>query len=63
GYYVDEYAAFGIPHNQRPSRLEEGLEVIRGLWERETFAFSGKRYDFPPVSLRPRPTTPELPIW
>ncbi len=63
GYYVDEYAAFGIPHNQRPSRLEEGLTVIRGLWENDPFGFEGQRYAFEPVSLRPRPTTSELPIW
>jgi alkanesulfonate monooxygenase SsuD/methylene tetrahydromethanopterin reductase-like flavin-dependent oxidoreductase (luciferase family) len=63
GYYVDEYAAFGVPHSQRPSRLEEGLDAIRGLWENERFGFDGRRYRFPPVSLRPRPTNPKLPIW
>lgn len=63
GYYVDEYAAFGIPHRQRPSRLEEGLAVIRGLWENERFGFEGRRYRFDPISLRPRPPTRPLPIW
>lgn len=63
GYYVDEYAAFDVPHKQRPSRLEEGLSVIRGLWENERFGFEGKRYRFEPVALRPRPTTERLPIW
>lgn len=63
GYYLDEFAAFGIPHNQRPSRLEEGLAIIRGLWTRESFGFDGRRFRFAPVSLRPRPTSPELPMW
>lgn len=63
GYYVDEYDAFGIPHRQRPSRIEEGLAVIRGLWENREFGFDGKRYQFQPVALRPRPTTERLPTW
>lgn len=63
GYYIDEYAAFGIPHSQRPSRLEEGLAIIRGLWQQPQFGFEGKRFRFAPVALRPRPTTPELPLW
>lgn len=63
GYYVDEFDAFGIPHKQRPSRLEEGLAIIRGLWEQESFGFDGRRFKFKPVSLRPRPTSPELPMW
>jgi alkanesulfonate monooxygenase SsuD/methylene tetrahydromethanopterin reductase-like flavin-dependent oxidoreductase (luciferase family) len=63
GYYVDEFAAFGIPHRQRPSRLAEGIEIIRGLWQHEQFGFEGQRFRFEPVSLRPRPTSPELPMW
>ena len=63
GYYVDEYKAFGIPHVQRPSRLQEGLEVIKGLWNNEEFGFDGKRYKFDPISLRPKPTSDQLPIW
>ncbi len=63
GYYLDEYAAFGIPHNQRPSRLAEGLAIIRGLWSQEEFGFEGRRFKFSPVSLRPRPTSPTLSMW
>jgi len=63
GYYIDEFAAFGIPHKQRPSRLEEGLAIIRGLWEHENFGFEGRRFRFEAVTLRPRPTTPELSMW
>lgn len=63
GYYLDEYAAFGIPHNQRPSRLEEGLAIIRGLWENPSFGYDGRRYRFEPVALRPQPTSRKLPMW
>ncbi|MGD9603479.1 MAG: LLM class flavin-dependent oxidoreductase [Gammaproteobacteria bacterium] len=63
GYYVDEYAAFGIPHVQRPSRLAEGIEIIRGLWEHDTFGYAGRRFRFDPVALRPRPTSRVLPMW
>ncbi|MFT4563840.1 MAG: alkanesulfonate monooxygenase SsuD [Gammaproteobacteria bacterium] len=63
GYYLEEFSAFGIPHNQRPSRLQEGLEIIRGLWEQDSFGYDGKRFQFDPVSLRPKPTVQKLPMW
>jgi alkanesulfonate monooxygenase SsuD/methylene tetrahydromethanopterin reductase-like flavin-dependent oxidoreductase (luciferase family) len=63
GYVVDEYAAFGISRQERPSRMEEGLAIIRGVWEQESFAFEGKRFKVAPFSLRPRPVQLRLPIW
>jgi alkanesulfonate monooxygenase SsuD/methylene tetrahydromethanopterin reductase-like flavin-dependent oxidoreductase (luciferase family) len=63
GYVVDEYAAFGIPRQERPSRMEEGLTIIRGVWEQESFSFEGRRFKIAPFSLRPRPVQPRLPIW
>ncbi len=63
GYYLDEFSAFEIPHKQRPSRLEEGLAIIRGLWQQDPFGFAGRRFKFEPISLRPRPTSRELPMW
>ena len=63
GYVVEEYAAYGISRRERPSRMEEGLTILRGLWEQETFSFEGKHFKVAPFSLRPRPVQPRLPIW
>ena len=63
GYYVDEYAAYNIPRRQRPSRLEEGLAILRGVWEQDEFSFSGKHFTIAPFSLRPRPVQARLPLW
>jgi len=63
GYVVDEYAAYGIPRRERPSRMEEGLAIIQGAWTREPFSFEGKHFKIAPFSLRPRPVQARLPIW
>ena len=63
GYYLDEYAAYNIPRRERPTRIEEGLAILRGLWEQEEFSFSGKHFNIAPFSLRPRPVQPRLPLW
>lgn len=64
GYVVDEYAAYGISRRERPSHLEEGLSIIKGLWTQETFSFDGKHFRVGSFSLRPRPVQkPHPPIW
>jgi alkanesulfonate monooxygenase SsuD/methylene tetrahydromethanopterin reductase-like flavin-dependent oxidoreductase (luciferase family) len=63
GYVVSEYAAYNIPRKERPARMEEGLAIIRGLWEQETFSYAGKHFKIAPISLRPRPVQRRLPIW
>ena len=63
GYVVSEYAAFDVPRKERPKRMEEGLAIIKGVWEQETFEFSGKHFKVAPFSLRPKPVQPRLPIW
>lgn len=63
GYVVDEYAAYGISRRERPSRMEEGLTIISGLWTQETFSFAGKHFHVAPFSLRPRPVQLRPPLW
>jgi alkanesulfonate monooxygenase SsuD/methylene tetrahydromethanopterin reductase-like flavin-dependent oxidoreductase (luciferase family) len=63
GYVVEEYAAYGISRRERPSRMEEGLAIIRGVWVQESFTFEGKHFKVAPFSLRPRPVQKTLPIW
>lgn len=64
GYRVNEFAGFGIPHEQRATLLEEGIEVIRRAWTEEHFSFSGQHYQLADVNLTPRPVQqPHPPLW
>jgi alkanesulfonate monooxygenase SsuD/methylene tetrahydromethanopterin reductase-like flavin-dependent oxidoreductase (luciferase family) len=63
------YADFGIFHEPTSSRvraelLDEGLEVLTGLWTGDRFAFSGEHFTIEPVRFRPVPVQqPRIPIW
>lgn len=55
GYWQPEFAAFGRSLRNRPSLLEEGIELIRRAWSAEPTEFHGKRYDFPALPVTPQP--------
>jgi alkanesulfonate monooxygenase SsuD/methylene tetrahydromethanopterin reductase-like flavin-dependent oxidoreductase (luciferase family) len=63
------YGDFGIFHEPTSGRvraelLDEGLEVLTGLWTGQRFAFSGQHYTVEPVRFRPEPVQqPRIPIW
>jgi alkanesulfonate monooxygenase SsuD/methylene tetrahydromethanopterin reductase-like flavin-dependent oxidoreductase (luciferase family) len=63
------YGDFGIFHEvagerERGERLDEGLDVLAGLWTGERFAYSGKHYTVEPVRFLPRPVQqPRIPVW
>lgn len=48
----------------RAEMLDEGLEILKGLWTGEPFEFHGDHYDLEPVTFRPVPLQqPRIPIW
>jgi len=63
------YSEFGLFHEPVSSRvraelLDEGLEVLAGLWTGRRFAFSGEHFTVEPVRFRPVPVQqPRIPIW
>ena len=64
GYKLDEFEAYGIDRRQRPSRMDESLEIITRAWTEERFDFIGKRFQLRDVRLTPRPVQqPRPPIW
>jgi probable F420-dependent oxidoreductase len=64
GYKVEEFESFAIPYNERGGRTNEGLEIIRRLWEGETLTFKGKHYEVNRARLSPEPIQkPRPPIW
>jgi alkanesulfonate monooxygenase SsuD/methylene tetrahydromethanopterin reductase-like flavin-dependent oxidoreductase (luciferase family) len=49
---------------RRAKRLEEGLEVLTGLWSGEPFSFSGEHYEVKDACFLPTPVQrPRIPIW
>jgi alkanesulfonate monooxygenase SsuD/methylene tetrahydromethanopterin reductase-like flavin-dependent oxidoreductase (luciferase family) len=66
GYYSKDFTAFGEEYAPmiRAEKLEEGLEVLTGLWTGESFSFHGRHYQVNNVRLLPKPLqSPRIPIW
>lgn len=64
GYSVGEFAGYGISRKERASRMEEGIEVIRGMWTQDPFSYQGKHYNLKNISMIPKaPQTPHPPLW
>ena len=64
GYNKEEFDGFGIPMNQRPSRMEEGIDVIVKSWTENNFSYEGKRYRFSNLNVSAKPVQkPRIPIY
>lgn len=63
------YGDFGIfaeptDARTRAAMLDEGLEVLAGLWSGEVFEHHGEHYSIEPVRFRPTPAQgPRIPVW
>ena len=58
GYRQLEFDEFGVPLKNRPSRMEEGIEIIRRAWSGDPIRFSGTRFEVGDVAVGPVPGTP-----
>ncbi|MBT3283550.1 LLM class flavin-dependent oxidoreductase [Candidatus Bathyarchaeota archaeon] len=60
----EEYTKFGEDANARlrADKLDESLNIIKGLWSGETFSFRGKHYQLDEVTYG-KPYQEEIPIW
>jgi alkanesulfonate monooxygenase SsuD/methylene tetrahydromethanopterin reductase-like flavin-dependent oxidoreductase (luciferase family) len=58
GYRALEYEAFGRSLRQRPSLMEEAVEILRRAWSGEPVAFQGRRFSVPSLSITPQPDPP-----
>lgn len=64
GHRASEYRAFGMNPKTRPSRMEEGLEVLKLAWTERPFTFTGKYYDVEDCYVAPEPAqAPHPPLW
>ena len=66
GYSESIFTAFGEEGSAqvRAQKLDEGLEILTGLWEQEPFSFAGAYYTVKEVTLHAKPVqSPRLPLW
>jgi alkanesulfonate monooxygenase SsuD/methylene tetrahydromethanopterin reductase-like flavin-dependent oxidoreductase (luciferase family) len=62
----DQFGDLGDEPDQRKrgEMLDEGLEVVTGLWSGQPFAFEGQYYHLKPATFLPKPIQqPRIPIW
>ena len=66
------FANFGLPTGRRTraERLDEGLEIVNGLWAGQPFNFQGKHYTLKETKFNPAPPpvqsrngVPHIPTW
>ena len=58
GWHDGEHAAYGIPFPptaERFERLEEQLQIVRGLWSDGPFSFAGEHYSLVDAPALPKP--------
>lgn len=64
GYRPEEFAAFGVPFEERLPRMVEGIEVIRRLWREEDVDHEAGWFRLEGATVRPGPKQPGgPPIW
>jgi probable F420-dependent oxidoreductase len=56
--YPDDYLMAGVDPAHKGARMDEGIEVFRGLESGEYFEFHGHFYDVPSLKMCPVPTQP-----
>jgi len=64
GHNPAEYRALGYAPSTRPSRMEEGLQVLKLAWTERPFDFTGRYYNLRNIEVRPEPLQqPHPPLW
>lgn len=61
-----DFGIFGEPQDARTRAdlLDEGLDVLAGLWTGEKFSYSGEHFTVDPVRFTPAPVQrPRIPVW
>jgi probable F420-dependent oxidoreductase len=59
--WPEDYELMGVPFARRGKRMDECIEVIRGLTTGDYFEFHGDFYDIPKTKMTPAPAQP-IPI-
>lgn len=52
GEFADEFAAVGVPLQERGARTDEGIEILRRLWAGGRVTHHGRHFAFDDIELR-----------
>ena len=63
GWQPEAYAAFGIPWKERVARFEEGIDILRVLFAKDSADYLGRFHRFEGVSFQPKPVHRRIPLW
>ncbi len=66
GHREEDFTAFAEESDPlvRARKLDEGLEILAGLWTGEPCSFTGEHYVLDEVTLQPTPLqSPRIPLW
>ncbi len=63
GYLRPEYAALGVPFEERGALTDEAIDVLRKAWTGEPVAYKGKYFEARDAVVQPTPVQTPLPIW
>ncbi|WP_040825037.1 TIGR03619 family F420-dependent LLM class oxidoreductase [Nocardia jiangxiensis] len=59
--WPEDFEIMGVPFERRGRRMDECIEIVRGLCTGEYFEYHGEFYDIPRIKMTPAPTEP-MPI-
>jgi alkanesulfonate monooxygenase SsuD/methylene tetrahydromethanopterin reductase-like flavin-dependent oxidoreductase (luciferase family) len=63
-YIQRQFAACGVPPQEKAGRLSESIEIMRRLWSETTINYDGRYYKLSDVGILPHPAQkPAIPIW
>jgi probable F420-dependent oxidoreductase len=57
----EDYEVLGVPWERRGQRMDEDLDILRGLLTGDYFEYHGQTCDLPPIKISPVPGEP-LPV-
>ncbi|CAN5710926.1 LLM class F420-dependent oxidoreductase [soil metagenome] len=61
GYQRSEFNALGVDYDARNDRFDEAIEVLRGVWSTDDFAYDGATFKASGQTANPKPA--HIPIW
>lgn len=56
--WPEDFTAMGVPWRRRGKRMDECIDVVRGLTTGEYFSYDGEFYSLPAMKQTPAPTEP-----
>ena len=62
GWMKEEFDLYGVDFARRGARMDEMVDVLRGLWTGEFHEYHGEFFDWDPIVVSPKPTHP-VPIY